>query len=101
MADYANQGRGSRRRKRYWWIVIGVAIAAGVGVTLFFSVPIFRSPGGGIGEPTNIQEEQAGATVEDQQPGEIDEGPGLGDRPLVGDQFEDEPELAGNNTNSS
>ncbi len=50
MADSANQGRGSRRQNRYWLVVIGVAIAVGVGITLFFAVPIFRSPGGRIGE---------------------------------------------------
>lgn len=64
-------------------------------------MPILLSPGAGIGEPTNIQEGQPGATAEDPQSGVLEEGPGLGDRPLVGDQFEDEPELAGNNTNSS
>jgi hypothetical protein len=38
--------------------VIVVSIASGVGLILYFSVPIFFSPGGGIGAPTNIQEEQ-------------------------------------------
>lgn len=54
-----NEGRGPRRQKKtYWWIVIVVSIASGVGLILYFSVPIFFSPGGGIGVPTNIQEEQ-------------------------------------------
>lgn len=60
MTTSANEGRGPRRRKKtYWWIVIVVAIALGVGLVLFFSVPVFFSPGGGIGEPTSIEEEAA------------------------------------------
>ena len=35
-----------------------VSIASGVGLILYFSIPVFFSPGGGIGAPTNIQEEQ-------------------------------------------
>jgi hypothetical protein len=42
----------------YWWILIVVAIASGVGLVLFFSIPIFFSPGGGIGVPTTLEEEQ-------------------------------------------
>jgi hypothetical protein len=59
MADIsANEGRGPRRQKKaYWWILIVAAIASGVGLVLFFSVPIFFSPGGGIGAPTSIEEE--------------------------------------------
>ena len=54
-----NEGRGPRRqKKRYWWIVIVISIASGVGLILYFSIPVFFSPGGGIGAPTNIQEEQ-------------------------------------------
>lgn len=54
-----NEGRGPRRQKKtYWWIVIVVSIASGVGLILYFSIPVFFSPGGGIGAPTNIQEEQ-------------------------------------------
>ncbi len=41
---------------------------------------------GGEGETEPIEQQQ--------QPGAFDEGPSLGDRPLVGDQIEDEPELA-------
>ena len=40
-------------------------------------------------------------TSQQQQPAILDEGPGLGDRPLVGDQLEDEPELAQSNINST
>jgi hypothetical protein len=58
-AASGNEGRGPiRQKKTYWWIVIVVSIASGVGLILYFSVPIFFSPGGGIGAPTNIQEEQ-------------------------------------------
>ena len=54
-----NEGRGPKRQKKtYWWIVIVVSIASGVGLILYFSVPIFFSPGGGTGAPTNIQQEQ-------------------------------------------
>lgn len=54
-----NEGRGPRRqKKRYWWIVIVISIASGVGLILYFSIPVFFSPGGGIGAPTNIQQEQ-------------------------------------------
>ena len=54
-----NEGRGPRRQKKtYWWIVIVVSIASGVGLILYFSIPVFFSPGGGIGAPTTIQEEQ-------------------------------------------
>jgi hypothetical protein len=38
--------------------VIVVAIASGVGLVLYFSIPIFFSPGSGIGEPANLEEEQ-------------------------------------------
>lgn len=34
-----------------------VAIASGVGLVLFFSVPIFFSQGDGIGAPTSIEGE--------------------------------------------
>ena len=54
-----NEGRGPRRqKKRYWWIVIVISIASGVGLILYFSIPVFFSPGGGIGAPTNIQQEE-------------------------------------------
>jgi hypothetical protein len=43
--------------------VIVVAIASGVGLVLFFSLPVFFSPGGGIGEPTNTLEEEAATTT--------------------------------------
>lgn len=36
MVDSANEGRGLRPRNRYWPMVVGVAIAAGVGIILFF-----------------------------------------------------------------
>lgn len=72
----ANEGRGPRRRKTYWWIVIVVAIASGVGLVLFFSLPVFFSPGGGIGEPTNTIEEAAtittGITEEELQTNVLD-----------------------------
>ncbi len=68
MTTSANEGRGPRKRKTYWWIVVVVAIASGVGLVLFFSVPVFFSPGGGIGEPTSIEEAAAtGTTAEDLQ----------------------------------
>jgi hypothetical protein len=54
-----NEGRGPRRQKKtYWWIVIVAAIAAGVGLVLYFSIPILFSPGGGIGAPTNEEQEE-------------------------------------------
>ena len=54
-----NEDRGPiRQKKTYWWIVIVVAIASGVGLVLYFSIPIFLSPGGGIGAPTSLEEEQ-------------------------------------------
>ncbi len=54
-----NGGRGTARQKKtYWWIVILVSIVAGVGLVLYFSIPIFFSPGGGIGAPTNIERQQ-------------------------------------------
>ena len=54
-----NEGRGpTRQKKTYWWIVIIVAVAAGVGLVLYFSIPIFFSPGGGIGEPTSFMKEE-------------------------------------------
>ncbi len=50
------EGRGPRRQKKtYWWIVIVVSIASGVGLILYFSIPVFFSPGGGIGAPTNMK----------------------------------------------
>ncbi len=58
-----NEGRGPRRQKKmYWWIVIVVAIAAGVGLVLYFSIPILFSPGGGIGAPTDEDQEEQLAT---------------------------------------
>jgi hypothetical protein len=66
-----NEGRGPRRQKTtYWWIVIVVSIASGVGLILYFSVPIFYSPGGGIGAPTNIQEEQP-APIRETEEGDL------------------------------
>jgi hypothetical protein len=66
-----NEGRGPRRQKKtYWWIVIVVSIASGVGLILYFSVPIFFSPGGGIGSPTNIQEEQP-APIRETEEGDL------------------------------
>lgn len=54
-----NEGRGPiRGKKTHWWIVIVIAIAAGVALVLYFSIPIFLSPGGGIGTPTNTEEQQ-------------------------------------------
>jgi hypothetical protein len=45
-----------------------VAIASGVRLVLFFSVPVFFSPGGGIGAPTSTEEAAAtGTTAEDLQ----------------------------------
>lgn len=70
----ANEGRGPRRRKTYWWIVIVVAIASGVALVLFFSLPVFFSPGGGIGEPANTIEEEAatGTSAEELQTNVLD-----------------------------
>ena len=66
-----NEGRGPRRQKKtYWWIVIVVSIASGVGLILYFSVPIFFSPGGGIGVPTNIQKEQP-APIRETEEGDL------------------------------
>ncbi len=66
-----NEGRGPRKQKKmYWWIVIVVSIASGVGLILYFSVPIFFSPGSGIGAPTNIQEEQP-ATIRETEEGDL------------------------------
>ncbi len=62
-ASSGNEGRGPRRQKTYWWIVIVVAIASGVGLVLFFSVPIFLSPGGGIGAPTSKEEVEPSAAT--------------------------------------
>jgi hypothetical protein len=54
-----NEGRGPRRQKKtYRWMVIIIAIAAGVGLVLYFSIPIFFSPGGGIGAPKNEGQEE-------------------------------------------
>jgi hypothetical protein len=39
-------------------MVIIIAIAAGVGLVLYFSIPIFFSPGGGIGAPKNEGQEE-------------------------------------------
>jgi hypothetical protein len=68
-----NEGRGPRRQKKtYRWIVIIVAIAAGVGLVLYFSIPIFFSPGGGMGAPTNEeQEEEQPLTVTGAAAGDI------------------------------
>ena len=67
-----NEGRGPRRqKKRYWWIVIVISIASGVGLILYFSVPIFFSPGGGIGAPTNIQEEQQPPPIRETEEGDL------------------------------
>jgi hypothetical protein len=64
----ANEGRGpTRQKKTYWWMVIAVAIASGVGLVLYFSIPIFFSPGGGIGEPTNLEQQQQ----QQQQPSTV------------------------------
>jgi hypothetical protein len=67
MTTSANEGRGPRRLKAYWWIVIVVAIASGVGLVLFFSVPIFLSPGGGIGEPINTEEHDLSGVEEEHE----------------------------------
>ncbi len=72
-----------------WWIWAGIGIAAAI--IIFLAIPplIYQEPimaPGGEGETEPIEQQQ--------QPGAFDEGPGLGDRPLVGDQIEDEPELA-------
>ena len=67
-----NEGRGPiRQKKTYWWIVIVVSIASGVGLVLYFSIPIFFSPGGGIGAPTNLEEEQQEPTVRETIAGEL------------------------------
>ena len=66
-----NEGRGPRRQKKtYWWIVIVVSIASGVGLILYLSVPIFFSPSGGIGAPTNVQEEQP-APIRETEEGDL------------------------------
>lgn len=56
MAD--NQGRGPppRPRYKYWRIIIVVAIAAIAGAVLYLSIPIFFSPGSGMGEPIGTAE---------------------------------------------
>jgi len=65
-----NEGRGpTRQKKTYWWILIVVSIVAGVGLVLYFSIPIFFSPGGGIGAPTNIEEQPP--TVRGTSAGEL------------------------------
>jgi hypothetical protein len=67
-----NEGRGpTRQKKTYWWIVIVVSIVAGVGLVLYFSIPIFFSPGGGIGAPTNIEAEQQPPTARGTSAGEL------------------------------
>ena len=74
MADNTsgNDGRGPiRQKKTYWWIVIVVSIASGVGLILYFSVPIFFSPGGGIGAPANIQEEQPPPPIRETEEGDL------------------------------
>jgi hypothetical protein len=67
-----NEGRGPRRQeKTYWWIVIVVSIASVVGLILYFSIPVFFSPGGGIGAPTNIQEEQQPPSIREIEEGDL------------------------------
>ncbi len=67
-----NEGRGPRRQKKtYWWVVIVIAIAAGVGLVLYFSIPIFFSPGGGIGSPINEEQEEQPLTVTGTTTGDI------------------------------
>lgn len=70
-----NEGRGPRvQKKTYWWILVVAAIASGVGLVLYFSIPIFLSPGGGIGAPTNMEEEeeqQQRPTVRETAAGEL------------------------------
>ncbi len=67
-----NEGRGPKRQKEtYWWIVIVVSIASGVGLILYFSIPVFFSPGGGIGAPTNIQEEQQPPPIRETEEGDL------------------------------
>jgi hypothetical protein len=91
MTTSANDGRGPRRRKKtYWWILIVVAIASGVGVVLFFSLPVFFSPGGGIGEPTSIKEAAGTETTSEDQQSEIfTNDQDHAKKSLVGDPFED------------
>ena len=68
-----SEGRGPRRQKKtYWWILIVVAIAVGVGLVLYFSIPIFFSPGGGIGAPTNEDQEEQPATAGGTAAGHLD-----------------------------
>lgn len=68
----ANEGRGpTRQKKTYWWMGIVAAIASGVGLVLYFSIPIFFSPGGGIGEPANLEEAQQPSTVGGIEAGEL------------------------------
>ena len=68
-----NEGRGpTRQKKTYWWIVIVVSIVTGVGLVPYFSIPIFISPGSGIGAPTNIEEgEQQPPMVRGTSAGEL------------------------------
>ena len=69
---FGNEGRGPiRQKKRYWWIVIVISIASGVGLILYFSIPVFFSPGGGIGAPTNKQEEQQPAQIRETEEGDL------------------------------
>lgn len=97
MTTFANEGRGPKRRKTYWWIAILLVIALGVGLVLFFSVPVFFSPGGGIGEPTSMEEEEeeeeaaaaTGTTAEELQAEIFPNDQDHAKKSLVGDQFED------------
>ncbi len=78
-----------------WWIWAGIGIAAAIIILLAIPPLIYQEPSpimapGGQGETETIESQQQ----QQQQPGAFDEGPGLGDRPLVGDQIEDELELA-------
>jgi hypothetical protein len=51
--------------------VIVVSIASGVGLILYFSIPVFFSPSGGIGAPTNIQEEQQPPPIGETEEGDL------------------------------
>ena len=56
MADNQGQGPLPRLRYRYWRIIIVAAIAAIAGIVLYLSIPIFLSPGSGMGEPIGAAE---------------------------------------------
>ncbi len=78
-----------------WWVWVGIGIAAAA--IAFLAIPplIYSQP-----NPI-LPLKETETSQQQQQPAILDEGPGLGDRPLMGDQLEDEQELAQSNINST